>query len=288
MDAIKNVSAGNLGTGKNVDDKQTKKLSRRWVVISILVTGIVAALVIALPIYYSLLGDSTPYEDGHDCEVNEDCVSTRCVLGVCTHIANGQSCTNDIMCYSDSCLSGTCHAIINGGTCKYNQGCYSQTCQGKVCQGLAYNAPCTNNQACTSLVCSTSNLCDRADVGGPCIVNGDCYCGICDGATHLCIGKTPGATCSSERYCCDTCVEGTCRTLFGASCTKNTECPNFHCNGLHCNSKFPGEACNSTQECYDTNTCMGGSCHGFDVGHSCYTSYQCNSGVCSEAFGQCV
>ena len=215
------------------------------------------------------------------CQVNKDCQSGACVLGVCdscfdkrkdgdesdidcggVHCAGcgfGMGCLVNGDCASKSCIAGACSVPA---TCNDKKKDGSET--DIDCGGLVCMVPCGPDQSCLvdadcrSARCRAShcdgcedNKKDGAETDVDC---GGVYCGPCGIGMHCVVDRDCAAM---------TCVKGTCK--LPASCSdgiKNGDETDIDCGGTTCMAP-----CAALERCLVNGDCV---------------SFQCSNGRCSS------
>ncbi|MBI2394944.1 MAG: hypothetical protein HYV09_35570 [Deltaproteobacteria bacterium] len=217
--------------------------------------------------------------DGATCSTNNDCISARCVDGVCCTSA----CTGT--CQKCAAGTGTCGTVASAddpdtcagtSTCDASGACKKKA--GQICAAATECVASACNERCCSASCTGS--CKTCDTSGACVsVTGADDPNTCTGdntcdASGVCKLK-PGKTCSAGSSCSSgVCQDGTCCS---GACTGTCKT----CNGTG--------ACVSVTSAEDADTCAGtstcdaaGACK-LKAGQSCSGApATCASGLCNE------
>jgi hypothetical protein len=262
-------------------------------------------------------GACKPCNAGLHCNVDADCASKVCSVGVC----EASSCQDGIRNGSETGIDcgGSCAPCGGGLACKVGADCASGTCTGGFCTGPldpCSGVVCTPTNACHFAYCSAGTCQSRAractNLGGgtACTQNSACASGVCDiaGTGNCCNAAcTTGGACGATG--CDTagaCVYPTTSTSCGAaqSCTNGVATSAATCNGtgactttttncgpIGCNTA--GTACNPTPgtDCTQNSDCASGVCGANGTGKcctaACTTGGACGTTGC-DATGACV
>jgi hypothetical protein len=189
----------------------------------------------------------------NDCEMGH-----ACVKGLCGPKSNGQPCSMNNECVSTHCVDGVCCDTNCTGSCR---SCSLGSTPGK-CTFIAVGNvdPRGICQDLTAAMCSTNGKCDGA---GACqkYKMGT----ICEGESCTANVYKPPSTCNSTGKCVApdslACSPYVCNgsACFGA-CTADANCvmPNV-CNQNSCGKKMPGASCSAASECL-SNFCAQGVC----------------------------
>ena len=231
------------------------------------------------------------------CDDSGACVGKSICTGCdsCTESGNTWNCTNS--CQADaSCVSGACK-LNDGVSCGDNHNaCGSDLCLDNCCKPFVTtsgccacsgtgdcSAPCGAGGSCVNSIC-------KYGFGDPCIGDGDCLSGYCDGTCKLGDGAFCGepTDCGSGlcmgQHCCSTpCKFGTCGCDTNGNCVRcnlNQACnPDFICKFI------AGERCKVDAQCL-SGVCQNGFCTVGGVGHPCGDDTDCG-GVRNSCMGNC-
>jgi hypothetical protein len=221
--------------------------------------------------------------NGTACDHNSECMSARCVDGVCC----GSTCAACQVCNSE----GTCEfapaKTDPHGDCLLSTGdsLCMPTCDGKgacalpsgTCMsGCAADPPSSTpvfqqaNARQEVLVCSSAGRCETPLMQTAC--NADaCVAGMC---TSSC---TSDFDCSKHYYCH---VSGFCVSAGGTTtaCTRDAQCQSGYCDAtMHCSDCDTNADCKGTGycnagACTDATLCAQLDCPGNGFGDSCTTT----------------
>ncbi len=196
--------------------------------------------------------------------------------------------------------SATTTTTVTGGCPDDGNACTAETCD--VVTG------CASSPVADGTMCSDGNSCTLSDacVAGACVAGMPVMClaldachvpGTCDPATGICSDPNApdGTMCSDGNSCTlmDICAAGTCASGMPVVCTPLDAC---HVAGV-CDpatgvcsdpNNEDGTACNDSNSCTQTDTCMAGTCTG---GNNvvCPPPNACQApGVCDVATGMCT
>lgn len=127
----------------------------------------------------------------------------------------------------------------NGQSCIIDSGCESGYCDAtqKICASTNLNdgSSCIDPSQCISNYCSSTGICGRSAVNGPCTLNNDCTSAICDTANHICggINLADGEKCfqasqSQSQFCNSM---GECgRNAVDGLCSRDSDCESNLCD----------------------------------------------------------
>lgn len=228
---------------------------------------------------------------GKTCAAGGDCVSTRCVDGVCCNTA----CTTLCEACNVAGSVGTCTAVPKGqddGICTgTTQSCNaSNDCDDENGVACAANSACLSNLCVDGVCCNTScnGTCKACNVVGALGTCSNVPAGLQDSvATSVCIGMDQ----------CD--GNGVCKRANGGTCTMAAQCLSGFCADGYCcdtactiDCKSCGQAgmigtCSNVPSytddgmCSGTNTCDGLGICKLDGGQPCQNNSQCASGSCN-------
>lgn len=173
---------------------------------------------------------------GQACSSASECVSLRCVDGVCCE----SPCTGTCRTCNDPASPGKC--VLSPAAAPDPPGCPAPaTCTSAgECAGKAAGTTCASSLECLSGFCADGTCCDTLCAGG---------CDVCDGtggyAAGTCtpIKKGLGGKPNCSPYRCDG-VSGECPT----TCTSDADCAGIrYCNntvgGMCLEQKSTGEPC---------------------------------------------
>lgn len=212
----------------------------------------------------------SPCDDADLCTTGDTCQAGTCAPGV------PRSCVASDQCHvAGVCVPamGACTnpAKPNGSTCDDGDACtMTDTCQAGMCSG-------GNRRQCVALdACHDVGVCDPSD-------------GLCSDPV-----KADGSACSDADACtvADSCLNGRCASGAPVTCTALDGC---HVAGL-CDSatglctnpaKGDGAACNDSNACTRTDTCVAGACVGSNP-VVCSVSECREAAACSPDAGVCV
>jgi hypothetical protein len=261
---------------------------------------------------------------GSICLDDADCLSGRCLAGLCVPVCgdgtceppvelcgavdsglecasdcgrcpDGTVCLTDAVCASGACNFGFCvgfHSLPPGGACTTPNACSNAICE-LACCGRPLTAACTANSECCSNICVNDILGNRSC--GLCLANDDCPSGVCNFGTCIEGNLPPGSLCSTGAACrSGSCVAGVCVSRCGDGFCDGLELCGAVDSGLECTSDC-GKCGNGTA-CLSNAVCASGVCNvGFCVAPSsvpaglpCTTSLACRSGSCVAGFCQRV
>jgi hypothetical protein len=229
---------------------------------------------------------------GKTCAAGSECVSTRCVDGVC--------CNNACTTLCEACnvpgSLGTCTAVPKGqddGVCVGT----TQSCNGSNDCDDENGVPCAANSACLSNFCVDGVCCNSACDTACKSCNVANSVGTCSNSpagsqdsvpTNLCIGQSQ----------CD--GNGVCKKINGGTCTMASQCISGNCvDGYCCNTSCSADcrACNVAGAlgtcsnvaqgqldgaCSGANSCDGNGTCKLNNGQMCSQAAQCSSGNCVD------
>lgn len=236
-----------------------------------------------------------------------------------TLCGDSPSCTSGVATLQDACDgNGTCADSGTSGCGLYACGasaCLSSCADHPDCADTAYcDAGACVPKKTNGIVCGADVECATgACVDGVCCNNacqGLCAaCSVAAGATvdgtcgPVAVGTDPASECAGAEVCGGV---GICKKPDGATCTTTAECLSGSCaDGYCCNAPCLGlcQACSATKkgigsngscgfitllsdpdnECPGVTTCSGsGTCALLNLGESCTTGAECQSGTCTE------
>jgi hypothetical protein len=194
------------------------------------------------------------------CLTDNDCeMGHACVKGLCGPKSNGQPCSMNNECLSTHCVDGMCCDTTCAGGCR---SCSLGSTPGK-CTFIAVGNvdPRGVCQDMTPAACSTNGKCDGA---------GGCQKykmgTICEAESCTANVYKPPSTCNSTGKCVAPdslpCSPYACNgnSCFGA-CTADANClaPNV-CNANSCGKKMPGASCSTGTECLSSFCAQGVCC----------------------------
>ena len=256
-----------------------------------------------------------------DCDDGNSCTTDACNATHCTHVpladgvtcSDGNACTTGDACHSGACVPGTartctasdqCHDVgvcnpatglcstpprAQGMACNDGNSCtHTDACDGNGCLGIAITCasdpgPCGIRRACNGTASCTSSYPDSGtacDDLNACTHSDRCNgTGTCVGTAYSCSSNTECAT-----YACD--GGGGCQVSYASSstsCGDGNNCTyNDHCDGYG--------SCAGTLHTCTSSTCTNSSCNGQG---GCNTSYNngaecgsCMDGHCNN--GSCI
>ena len=252
--------------------------------------------------------------NGADCTANRQCLSAKCVEGVCCGglAANESACPACQSCKIEgqrgSCKSSAAGAA-NAGSCPGGTGsCGAQTCNGTgACvpanpAGSSCGTPaCVEGTKLQSQLCNTSGMC-VAGAAVNCEEGFRCVSGSCKTS---CTVATVTTDCVAGKLCVgNRCVSP---IADGGSCTTNAQCANGACkNFICCNRACDGkcETCGTSGVCAVDAACLArctsnADCQSSQIcdpvtmtcvakvvktprGGDCSTNSQCETGICSQ------
>ena len=254
---------------------------------------------------------SAKTEDGDACSSNLECQSGYCNKdGVCgprpqivAKKAYGEACNENEECLSDYChpdkkrCSSQQQTAINvekkenGSSCYTPLGCISGYCNNYlgVCvdkkdkdKKIPAGGDCMNSKYCESNVCvpATSKCAIvPGSIGAPCDEHSDCDNYYCEEDSKTCQIMPPqpdGTDCIYHVDCqsgyCSEGFPGSCMTPSEDVCTLNSDCVKYH-NDYSC---APSHEHNNIK-----------LCRKLEVGETCSTHAECNSGLCLPNSKRC-
>ena len=248
--------------------------------------------------------DGTPVvcDDGDICTVDScDVVSGACstTVDVGASCDDGDSCTADDVCGTDAVCTGAELTCDDEVPCTLD-GCDSES----GCTVTPLDAACPDSSECLVGVCNPDSGCTVTPADGgtcapdePCLVNGTCTAGVCEGGeTNPCDDGDPctDSACSTGVGCvlaptCDdgnACTDDNCDAGDGActydetDCNDGDPCTNDGCEiGVGCTTEpASGVPCDDGSQCTGLDECLGGTCVGGNPGCG-----QGQTGSCLEA-----
>lgn len=201
--------------------------------------------------------------DGKHCLVDSDCASSVCMAGICQvpacddGVKNGDETDED-------CGGGTCPKCADLKHCSTAGDCLSGVCIGTICRtptcsdgvknGDETDMDCGGSCSAIGLKCTDYKMC---------IVNNDCYSGVCTiiGGVYKCAPAT--------------CDDG----------VKNGTETDLDCGGLACSGCADGKNCYIDSDC-TSSVCMAGICQipacDDGVKNGDETDLDCGGGTCSK------
>jgi hypothetical protein len=155
------------------------------------------------------------YVPGEICNLNEECTSGKCVLGVCLGAIAGEKCNATLDCNIGLYCDSVCRpSKSSGGACSEDYECASHlVCENKACTevgSIPVNAACFNPMACESFFTYEINPGQYICMSGPklgsasqCDSTGNCGYSINYNSTEINIQEscTCGMANSSGMYC---------------------------------------------------------------------------------------
>jgi hypothetical protein len=239
--------------------------------------------------------------NGTPCDAGAD-ASGVCSSGACGSCSTGADCTDPNSCAQKNIVCATggpvCTAmgnVANGKPCGTNLFCNNGTCQactaGASC--VPMGKPCNNGiVSCSAgqVVCTDQGT--PATDGTSCGVNQVCKSGGCVACTANVVCTPPSALCHTGLTSCSTgasvCVDKGAGQN-GVACMSTNACfQSYSCQGGTCTGASP-VTCTALDSCHQVGTCnMGtGACSNPNQtdGTGCGTGKTCTSGVCGCASG---
>ena len=177
------------------------------------------------------VGKTCPDKD--KCTQNSTCQATGACVGEAVVCDDKNPCTTDTCDPKTGCVYTN---VDNNTPCDLDANlCTLDTCQGGVCKAGSQKVCDPTNNPCTVNVCNQkTGVCEIQNVkdgtgcndGLACTTGETCQSGVCTG-TSTCTGdksfccglgttrvgqcqRAPGATCSNNNQCCNTCSSGKC------------------------------------------------------------------------------
>jgi hypothetical protein len=215
--------------------------------------------------------------------MSSDCLSSRCVGGVCQaptcndEVANGNE--------TDEDCGGSCSTKCDTGQrCLSGTDCESKVCVGNRCQAPTCSDGLANGQE-TGRDCGGTSSCPRCPSGQACEVGGDCASPLYCNQQHTCAapGCNNGDLDSTETDVdCggDSCPK--CGT--DKRCSRPSDCVSLSCSSSRCQAP----RCNDTiKNQGETDIdCGGTACSACGTNKTCAANSDCESKVCSG--GRCA
>jgi hypothetical protein len=242
---------------------------------------------------------------GKTCGNGPECVSTRCVDGVCCNSSCTTTCEscniagsigmctpvpvgsddNGCMGTNQSCNGSNNCDFELGQSCGGNGSCLSNMCVDGVCCSSSCNGPC---RACSmSKTGMASGTCNpipmNADPDNECATQMASTCGttgVCDG-NNACAKHPMGTVCVAQS--CMVSTQTNADTCDGnGTCNDNgtSDCAPYTCGATGCKT-----ACATDTDCSTGNYCSGTTCMPKKVngaGCTVATASQCASGLCVD------
>jgi hypothetical protein len=238
-------------------------------------------------------------ENGEQCEANGQCISDRCVEGICAQCAASADCTGDTLCghhprYSQGgpayCISADAGCSSSPESCPDAGGFYCTTCPtGFRCQDTT--GSCYDARPPPPPVCGESELGRKHDAGwgpGPDVSGKSCYsCIGCPfGSSCVCgaSGLVGGVRCDglgSGLACFVTGGIGSCR-IFPGDCASNAQCTNTPATPI-CSREGRCVACQRDVDCPGSADGGAQGC----INNSCYSCCGSTSD-CPRSAPQCL
>ena len=249
--------------------------------------------------------------NGGTCVVATDCLSTRCVSGICCDTACAGRCMACTIALTGSSPDGTCAPVTSDkndprgvcvaaapescgmtGRCNGAGDCAmfgtTTVCMAASCAGGSFKAASTCNGSgacspgattnCNGFTCATATGCATT-----CTNDASCVGGYCTSAMTCAVKKTNGATCAATNECTSgNCVGGICcETACAGLCTACSMTDTTQANGL-CRPIAAGGSSKGRCTVAGTTCGLDGTCDGTGACRFASNTKSCGAASCSS------